>query len=147
LRIGDIYVKSKDIDLWYIIIEGDHKATGSGRDEDSSLTKHSDDQKKLIAKNNEAKMMLYNALPKKEYEGVFMCKTAKEIWQSLITTHQGNSQVKDNKIDLLVQQYEQFSIPEDETIDSAFARFNTIITSLKELDESFCSKNFVQEIP
>ena len=38
----ETYVKSKDIDLWYIIIEGDHKATfkdiGSGRDEDSSLT-------------------------------------------------------------------------------------------------------------
>ncbi|GJX15287.1 hypothetical protein Tco_0207045 [Tanacetum coccineum] len=47
----------------------------------------------------------------------------------------GNSQVKDNKIDLLVQQYEQFVISEDESIDSAFARFNTIITSLKALDE------------
>ncbi|GJY67696.1 retrovirus-related pol polyprotein from transposon TNT 1-94 [Tanacetum coccineum] len=44
-------------------------------------------------------------------------------------------QVKDNKIDLLVQQYEQFIISEDESIDSAFARFNTIITSLKALDE------------
>ncbi|GJZ20186.1 hypothetical protein Tco_0556776 [Tanacetum coccineum] len=42
---------------------------------------------------------------------------------------------KDNKIDLLVQQYEQFVISEDESIDSAFARFNTIITSLKGLDE------------
>ncbi|GJW44369.1 hypothetical protein Tco_0073168 [Tanacetum coccineum] len=47
----------------------------------------------------------------------------------------GNSQVKDNKIDLLVQQYEQFVISEDESIDSVFARFNTIITSFKALDE------------
>ncbi|GJW94614.1 retrovirus-related pol polyprotein from transposon TNT 1-94 [Tanacetum coccineum] len=46
-----------------------------------------------------------------------------------------HNQVKDNKIDLLVQQYEQFVISEDESIDSAFARFNTIITSLKALDE------------
>ncbi|GJZ22210.1 zf-CCHC domain-containing protein [Tanacetum coccineum] len=45
------------------------------------------------------------------------------------------SQDKDNKIDLLVQQYEQFVISEDESIDSAFARFNIIITSLKALDE------------
>ncbi|GJU99396.1 hypothetical protein Tco_1328667 [Tanacetum coccineum] len=44
-------------------------------------------------------------------------------------------QVKDNKIDLLVQQYEQFVISKDKSIDSAFARFNTIITSLKALDE------------
>ncbi|GJS45973.1 zf-CCHC domain-containing protein [Tanacetum coccineum] len=45
-------------------------------------------------------------------------------------------QVKDNKIDLLVQQYEQFTIPEEESIDNGFARFNTIITSLKALDEA-----------
>ncbi|GKA52507.1 hypothetical protein Tco_0745822 [Tanacetum coccineum] len=81
-------------------------------------------------------MVIYNALPRKEYERIFMCNTAKEIWKTLLITHQGNSQVKDNKIDLLVQQYEQFVISEDESIDSAFARFNTIITSLKALDEA-----------
>nr|GEV68561.1 copia protein [Tanacetum cinerariifolium] len=94
-----------------------------------------DDLKKKLAKNNDAKMVLYNALPKKEYERIFMCKTAKDIWQSLLITYQGNSQVKDNKIDLLVQQYEQFTILEEGSIDSGFARFNTIITSLKALDE------------
>ncbi|GJY15357.1 zf-CCHC domain-containing protein [Tanacetum coccineum] len=63
----------------------------------------------------------------------------------MLITHQGNSQVKDNKIDLLVQQYEQFVISEDESIDSAFARFNIIITSLKALDESYSSKNYVRK--
>ncbi|GJT99171.1 retrovirus-related pol polyprotein from transposon TNT 1-94 [Tanacetum coccineum] len=74
-----------------------------------------------------------------------MCNTEKEIWKTLLITHQGNSQVKDNKIDLLVQQYEQFVISEDESIDSAFARFNTIITSLKALDEGYSSKNYVRK--
>ncbi|GKB46979.1 hypothetical protein Tco_0897732 [Tanacetum coccineum] len=46
--------------------------------------------------------------------------------------------------DLLVQQYEQFVISEDESIDSAFARFNTNITSLKALDEGYSSKNYVR---
>ncbi|GKF44114.1 hypothetical protein Tco_0130666 [Tanacetum coccineum] len=72
-----------------------------------------------------------------------MCKTAKEIWDTLLITHQGNSQV--NKIDLLVQQYEQVTIPKEEFIDNAFARFNTIITSLKALDEGFSSKNYVRK--
>ncbi|GJR66444.1 zf-CCHC domain-containing protein [Tanacetum coccineum] len=71
-----------------------------------------------------------------------MCNTAKEIWKTLLINYKGNSQVKDNKIDLLVQQYEQFVISEDESIDSAFARFNTIITSLKSLDEGYSSKNY-----
>ncbi|GJZ33322.1 zf-CCHC domain-containing protein [Tanacetum coccineum] len=90
-------------------------------------------------------MVIYNALPRKEYERFFMCNTAKEIWKTLLITHQGNNQVKDNKIDLLVQQYEQFVISEDESIDSAFARFNTIITSLKALDEGYSSKNYVRK--
>ncbi|GJV58756.1 hypothetical protein Tco_1464856 [Tanacetum coccineum] len=100
-----------------------------------------DELKKQLAKNNEAKIGLYNALPKKEYERIFMCKTAKDIWQSLLITHQGNSQAKDNKIDLLVPQYEQFTILEEESIDSGFARFNTTITSLKAL----VSKNYVKK--
>ncbi|GJU40323.1 zf-CCHC domain-containing protein [Tanacetum coccineum] len=36
-------------------------------------------------------------------------------------------------------------IPEEESIDSAFAKFNTIITSLKALDEGFSSKNCVRK--
>ncbi|GKC10559.1 hypothetical protein Tco_1434864 [Tanacetum coccineum] len=74
-----------------------------------------------------------------------MCNTTKEIWKTLLITHQGNNQVKDNKIDLLVQQYGQFIISEDESINSAFARFNTIITSLKALDDGYFSKNYVRK--
>ncbi|GKC20799.1 hypothetical protein Tco_1022949 [Tanacetum coccineum] len=47
-----------------------------------------DDQKKQLSKNNKAKMTLYNALPHKEYERVFMCKTAKEVWHTPIINHQ-----------------------------------------------------------
>ncbi|GKC56434.1 hypothetical protein Tco_1084032 [Tanacetum coccineum] len=36
-------------------------------------------------------------------------------------------------------------ISEKESIDNAFAKFNTIITSLKALDESFSSKNCVKK--
>ncbi|GJU25298.1 hypothetical protein Tco_1163919 [Tanacetum coccineum] len=135
----ETYVKSKDLDLWYVITNGDFQPIVQNPetklDEVFSFEKQTDDLKKRLAKNNEAKMVIYNALPRKEYERIFMCNTTKEIWKTLLITHQGNSQVKDNKIDLLVQQYEQFVISEDESIDSAFARFNTIITSLKALDE------------
>ncbi|GJU55919.1 hypothetical protein Tco_1229633 [Tanacetum coccineum] len=90
-------------------------------------------------------MVIYNALPRKEYERIFMCDTAQQISKTLLVTHEGNNQVKDSKIDLLVQQYEQFVISEDESIDSAFARFNVIITSLKALDEGCSSKNYVRK--
>ncbi|GKA40991.1 retrovirus-related pol polyprotein from transposon TNT 1-94 [Tanacetum coccineum] len=145
----ETYVKSKDLDLWHVITDGDFPPIQfnpeTKKDEIVSFHKQDDDLKKKLAKNNEAKMVIYNALPRKEYERIFMCQTAKEIWDTLLITHQGNNQVKANKIDLLVQQYEQFMIPEEESIDNAFAKFNTIITSLKALDESFSSKNCVRK--
>ncbi|GJX49994.1 hypothetical protein Tco_0276839 [Tanacetum coccineum] len=145
----ETYVKSKDLDLWHVITNGDFQPIiqnpETKLDEVVPFEKQTDDLKRRLAKNNEAKMVIYNALPRKEYERIFMCNTAKEIWKTLLITHQGNSQVKDNKIDLLVQQYEQFVISEDESIDSAFARFNTIITSLKALDEGYSSKNYVRK--
>ncbi|GKA54447.1 putative reverse transcriptase domain-containing protein [Tanacetum coccineum] len=136
----ETYVKSKDLDLWHVITDGDFPPIQNNpetkKDEVVPFHKQNDDLKKKLAKNNEAKMVIYNALPRKEYERIFMCQTAKEIWDTLLITHQGNNQVKANKIDLLVQQYEQFMIPEEESIDNAFAKFNTIITSLKALDEA-----------
>ncbi|GJS53102.1 hypothetical protein Tco_0626464 [Tanacetum coccineum] len=131
----ETYVKSKDIDLWYIIANGNYKPTIKDKDGKDVVTPY-ENQKKILSKNDEAKMVLYNALPKKEYERIFMCDTAQNICDSLITTHQGNKQVKDNKIDLFVQRYKEFTITDDETIDYAFSRFNTIITSLKALEKA-----------
>nr|GEY01308.1 hypothetical protein [Tanacetum cinerariifolium] len=144
------YLKSKDIDLWQVIQNGDFYF--EVEDFETNLMKETlyelleDDQKKKLGKNNEAKMTLYNTLPRKEYERVFMCKTAKEVWHTLIITHQGNSQVKNCKIDLLTQEYEKFSISNEETIDSGFKRFNAIVNSLKSLDLDHSSKNHVYEM-
>nr|GEV46212.1 zf-CCHC domain-containing protein/DUF4219 domain-containing protein/UBN2 domain-containing protein [Tanacetum cinerariifolium] len=144
-----MYVKSKGLDLWHVITNGDFQPIQNNlktkQDEVVPFDKPNDDIKKTLAKNIETKMVIYNAFPRKEYERIFMCNTAKEIWKTLLITHQCNSQVKDNKIDLLVQQYEQFIIYEDESIDSVFARNNTIITFLKALDEGYSSKNYAKK--
>ncbi|GJS77391.1 hypothetical protein Tco_0727272 [Tanacetum coccineum] len=145
----ETYIKSKDIDLWQVIQNGDF--VFEMEDPKTKMTMEKpyelleDDEKKQLGKNNEAKMTLYNALPRKEYERVFICKTAKEVWHTLIITHQGNSQVKNCKIDLLTQEYEKFSISNEETIYSGFTIFNVIVTSLKSLDPDYSSKNHVRK--
>ncbi|GKC25365.1 hypothetical protein Tco_1027515 [Tanacetum coccineum] len=105
----ETYVKSKDLDLWHVITYGDFTPIENRpltkKYEILTFEKQSDDLKRRLAKNNKAKMVIYNALPR-------------------------NSQVKDNKIDLLVQQYEQFTISEEESIDNAFA-----YSGLKALDK------------
>ncbi|GJW09106.1 hypothetical protein Tco_1571529 [Tanacetum coccineum] len=88
----ETYVKSKDLDLWHVITDGDFPPIQNNpetkKDEVVPFHKQNDDLKKKLAKNNEAKMVIYNALPRKEYERIFMCQTAKEIWDTLLITHQ-----------------------------------------------------------
>nr|GEY17213.1 DUF4219 domain-containing protein/UBN2 domain-containing protein [Tanacetum cinerariifolium] len=145
------YVKSKDLDIWHVITDGEFPPIQNNpetkNDEVVPFYKQNDDLKKKLANNNEAEMVIYNALPRKEYERIFMCQTVKKIWDTLLITHQGNNQVKANKIDLFVQQYEQFMIPKKESIDNAFVKFNTIITSLKAFDEGFnCVRKFLRAL-
>ncbi|GJV72952.1 zf-CCHC domain-containing protein [Tanacetum coccineum] len=97
----ETYVKSKDLDLWHVITYGDFPPIQNNpetkKDKIVPFEKQNDDLKKKLDKNNEAKMVIYNALP------------------------------------------------QEESIDNAFARFNTIITSLKALDKGFSSKNYVRK--
>ncbi|GJT93204.1 hypothetical protein Tco_1082049, partial [Tanacetum coccineum] len=116
----ETYVKSKNIDLWQVIQNGDFYF--EVEDEEKKLMKEmsyellKDEQKKQIGKNNEAKMTLYNALQFKNY-----------------------------KIDLLTQEYDKLSISHEENIDSGFTRFNVVVTSLKSLDPDYSSKNCVRK--
>ncbi|GJS88595.1 hypothetical protein Tco_0771231 [Tanacetum coccineum] len=86
----ETYVKSEDLDLWHVITNGDFQPiiqnSETKLDEVIPFDKQTDDLKKRLAKNNEAKMVIYNALPRKEYGRIFMCNTAKEIWKTLLIT-------------------------------------------------------------
>ncbi|GAV77656.1 UBN2 domain-containing protein, partial [Cephalotus follicularis] len=49
-------------------------------------------------------------------------------------TYEGTNQVKDAKINMLVREYEMFSMKENENISSMFVRFTNIINSLQSLN-------------
>ncbi|GJS95184.1 retrovirus-related pol polyprotein from transposon TNT 1-94 [Tanacetum coccineum] len=87
----ETYVKSKDINLWHIIVNGDYKPIitnlVTGKEEAIPYDKLKDENKKMLSKNDDAKMALYNVLLKKEYEKIFLYKAAKDIWNSLVITH------------------------------------------------------------
>nr|GEV11384.1 zinc knuckle CX2CX4HX4C [Tanacetum cinerariifolium] len=106
----ETYVKSKDINLWQVIQNSNFYY--EVEDLETKLMKETmyelleDDQDKKLGKNNEANMTLYNTLPRKEFEIVFMCKIAKE----------------------------KFSISNEETIDNGFIDLTLLakVTKIKE---------------
>ncbi|GJV04429.1 hypothetical protein Tco_1337998 [Tanacetum coccineum] len=82
----ETYVKLKDLDLWHVITEGNFKPIQNNPktklDEVVPFEKQNDDLKKRLAKNNKAKMVIYNALPRKEYERIFILKALDEGYSS-----------------------------------------------------------------
>ncbi|GJW53937.1 hypothetical protein Tco_0098022 [Tanacetum coccineum] len=110
----ETYVKSKDIDLWHLIVNGDYKPMTTnlvtGKDEAIPYDKLKDENKNMLSKNDKAKMILYNALPKKEYERIFMCKTDKDIWNSLVITYQAKKVSSDQEASSLDSNDEEYAI-------------------------------------
>jgi len=68
--------------------------------------------------NVKAHYALLQALNDDDISSVINCKSAYEIWNNLVATHEGTSQVKGAKIDLLRSQYENFNMNNNETIDN-----------------------------
>ena len=65
---------------------------------------------KAYETNSKAMYALLQALNDDDLTRVIYCESAYSVWQTLITTHEGTSQVKRAKVDLLMSQYENFTM-------------------------------------
>ncbi|XP_057999305.1 uncharacterized protein LOC131178360 [Hevea brasiliensis] len=112
------FLKSEGVNLWDVvengpftptkIVDGVHVAKPKGE--------WIEQEKRRVALNDKAIHVLFCALSRSEYNKVCMKSTIKEIWDALVVTHEGTSQVKENKMDSLIYQYELFKMKSDETI-------------------------------
>ena len=65
---------------------------------------------------NEAVRVIRSSLCTMEYNKVRGIISAKEIWDTLKMSHEGNDEVKEGKIDLLQGDLEAFVMKKDETV-------------------------------
>ena len=90
------FLISTDYQLWNIVTN-DIRITNS---EDDYTIEDID----KIQKDAKAKNSLYCAWAPSEFEKISSCDTAKEIWDTLQVAHEGTNQVKETKINLLIQE-------------------------------------------
>ena len=99
-----IFVQASDYDMWSIITSSPYCSTKSI--DGISILKperewnHQD--KKLAQLNAKAMNMLYYTLDANEFNRIYVCTSAKEIWDTLEVTHEETNQVKVSKINMLV---------------------------------------------
>ena len=95
-----------------------------------------DDDKKKVLYDKKAINLLQGALIVDEFFRVSNCKTAKEIWDTLVQTHEGTTEVKRSRLHTLSHEYELFRMPPEETILDLQKRFVHLINNLSALGKT-----------
>ncbi|XP_063942734.1 uncharacterized protein LOC135150381 [Daucus carota subsp. sativus] len=90
----------------------------------------SDEDNELINLDVTLQLILIESLDPVMYNNVFNCTSAKQIWDTLQIINEGSEEVRENKKEILVAQYEQFGSNPGEGISEVFIRFNNLINNL-----------------
>ncbi|XP_075101982.1 uncharacterized protein LOC142177395 [Nicotiana tabacum] len=114
------FIMAEDLELWDVIYNGPFVPMKS-IDEPAVIApktrkEYNDADRKAIEKNFRAKKILVCSIRPDEYNMIFACQSAKEIWEALQIAHEGTTQVKQTKIDILTTEYEFFRMKDDESI-------------------------------
>jgi len=140
------HIIGMDEELWDILEEG----VGNLRLDEEGVAldrkAHTTEQKKLYKKHHLIRGILVAALPHKEYLKISDKSTTKAMFTSLCSNYEGNKKVREAKATMLVHQYELFRMKEDESIETMYSRFQTLVSGLQILKKSYVASDHVNKI-
>ncbi|XP_060177945.1 uncharacterized protein LOC132607884 [Lycium barbarum] len=141
---------AEDSKLWDIICDGPHIPVHTSKDGKKTTVKigkeYNEADRKKVEKKYKAKKILVCGIGLDEYNGVSVCSSTKEIWEALQTAHEGTTQVKNSKIDMLTTEYEMVKMKESKSIHEMHTRFTSIINKLYFLGEVSTTTKLVRKI-
>jgi hypothetical protein len=83
-------------------------------------------------KNNyNALNLITTALDRNVYDRVAHLEMAQDVWLKLCNTYEGSTEIKSSRKDTYNRQYQTFSQKPGESLDDCFARFESIVNSLR----------------
>eukprot|EP00253_Pinus_taeda_P009806 PITA_09806 len=130
------YLQSLGIDVWEIM-EGGYKFPLAIPTDVAG--------KKQYETNAKDVNTLLGSLSQSEFVKVMQLKSAKEIWDKIVLSYEGDSQVKLAKLQTLRIQYETLKMHNDESITSYFLRIDEIVNCMKNLGEEIKEVTLVEK--
>ncbi|XP_070046625.1 uncharacterized protein [Nicotiana tomentosiformis] len=144
------FIMAEDSELWDVIYDGPFVPMKTIGEQTVTVPKsrkeYSDANHKAIEKNFRAKKILVCGIGPDEYNRISACQSVKEIWEALQIAHEGTTQVKHSKIDMLTTKYELFRMKDDESIQDMHTLFTSIINELHSLGEIIPRNKLVRKI-
>jgi len=140
------YIMGLDDELWDVLKDG---VGDLALDEEGAAIdrkKHTPAQKKLYKKHHKIRGILVAALPRTEYLKMSDKSNAKAMFTSLCANYEGSKKVREAKATMLVHQYELFKMKDDESIETMYSRFQTLVSRLQILKKSYVASDHVSKI-
>ncbi|XP_056698119.1 uncharacterized protein [Spinacia oleracea] len=145
----EIFIKAENYQVWRVIEVGDFQVTKLntfGETIPKPIAEFDKADYEKLELNAMAVKILHCELGPNEHNRVMGCKNAKQIWDLLQVTHEGTNEVKRSKIDLLMHQYELFTMKPSETIQDMITRFTNIINELNSLGKIITPEEQVRKV-
>jgi hypothetical protein len=129
----------KSIDVWHVIESG-FKVPENPTAEWSTVEK----QTRMV--NDKAMNVLCLAISQIEFSRISNCDSAKDAWEILETTYEGTNLVKASKLQMLVSQFEDIKMLEDETFNEFFGKLSEIRNSMINLERKFLTLSLLEKL-
>ena len=132
------HLEAQGSDIWEAVQNGPFIPTTVVNGASSTKPQGSwdDDDKKRVLYDKKAINILQSSLGMDEFFRVSTCTTAKEIWDTLVETHEGTTEVKRSRLNTLSQEYELFRMQPGESILDLQKRFVHLTNHLKALGKT-----------
>nr|XP_009763585.1 PREDICTED: uncharacterized protein LOC104215471 [Nicotiana sylvestris] len=142
------FIMAKDSEIWDVICDGPFIPTKNLGDPLVAIPKtwKEFNDADTIKKNFRAEKILVCGIGPDEYNRRSACQSAKEILETLQTAHEGTTQVKQSKIDMLTIEYELFRMLHNESVQEMHTQFTSIINEIHSLDETIPRNKLVRKI-
>ena len=102
-------------------------------------------------KDKKAMSIMFNGLYKNMFDNVIIYTTSKEAWDTIQTLCEGTEQVRENKMQLPIQQYEHFHFKQSETLNETYSRFQKLINGFQLYGKVYATKDtnlkFLRSLP
>eukprot|EP00253_Pinus_taeda_P027875 PITA_27875 len=112
----------------------------------ASSQKGSESGKKKYETNAKVVNTLLGSLSQLEFVKVMQLKSSKEIWDKIVLSYQGDSEVKRAKLQTLRIQYEALKMHNDESIASYFLRIDEVVNRMKNLGEEIKEVTLAEKV-
>ncbi|XP_024155806.1 uncharacterized protein LOC112163777 [Rosa chinensis] len=145
------YLYAQDEHVWNIVENGWTIPMTKAKGESSSTAipkprrDWTEEEVRDLQADFKAKNSIFTALSEREKLRISHCDTAKQAWDLLQTTYEGNKKVRAQKLQALIFEFETMTMGDDETIDDFHGRILKISGQCRSLGAPFDEDKIVKK--